>query len=164
MPRLVALTSAAIACIVAPVAQACLCAIGSTRAEIEAAGARAYAAADLIVDATVGEVSWRHRTVCGSPRVFGFGQAISADRPITVHRVFKGRAGSTPVLIGKETSVERFGCVVRDNSCEPTIRSRQRTILVLHREADGRYRALDMCEVEALRNSKAGQALFKRAG
>ncbi|MBN2970830.1 hypothetical protein JW805_02205 [Roseomonas aeriglobus] len=155
---------AAIGCIAAPAAEACLCAIGQTQADIDAQGARAFGAADLIVDATVGDVSWWHRTACGSPRLFGFGQAISADRAITVHRILKGRTGFAPTLIGRETRVERSGCVVLDNSCDITIRSHRRTILFLHRVAGGRYRALSGCDEQAIRNSRVGQALFKRAG
>ncbi|HET9511864.1 MAG TPA: hypothetical protein VFO80_12010 [Sphingomonas sp.] len=109
MLRTLAATGAAIACIAAPVAEACICPWYQTQAEIDADGARALSAADLIVEATVGDVSWWHRTACGSPGPFGFGQAISADRPITVHRTVKGRAGPSPTLIGNKTTVQSVG-------------------------------------------------------
>ncbi|MBM3928596.1 MAG: hypothetical protein FJ335_09085 [Sphingomonadales bacterium] len=168
MLRPFAAALAAIACIVSPVAQACICPWYQTQAEIDADGTRALAAADLIAEATVGDVSWLHRNLCRgtsiTSRLLGFGQKISADRPITVHRVLKGRAGAAPVLIGEETSLEGFGCAVRISSCNVSVPSNQRTTLFLHREADGRYRALSGCEAQAIRNSRVGQALFKRAG
>lgn len=162
MLRVTALSAATLALVWCPVADACSCVPYPTQVAADAAGERVFVAADLIVEATVGPLSTRFIAQCRTPGAVGrtIGKTISSDRPITVHRVLKGKAPRTPVLVGEPTTVEVNGCSMMSNSCDVGIESGSRTILVLHRVGSARFRMESYCSLMALRHSTRGRALF----
>ena len=164
MLRTAVLLTAALALFATTTAEACSCSPYQTQAEADRAGEKAYRDADLVVDATVGDVSAQYKALCpapgAKPRATEIGRSMTADRPITIHRVLKGKQPRTPVLAGAETTIFAEGCGVMMNSCDVGIGSSVRTVLVLHRIKDGRFRAMSVCGLMALRQSKRGQTLF----
>ena len=168
MLRPIALALAAASLTVASVAAACSCVPYRTQAEADRAGEKVYRAADLIVEATVGDVSARYKAMChgGSrkPDPATIGQKVSGDRPLTIHRVLKGRAPRTPMLAGNPGEIFAQGCGVMMNSCDVNVPKDSRTILILRKVGAGRYAMESFCALNALRQSTRGQVLFNRAG
>ncbi len=164
MSRIAAAVIAAIALTSAGVADACSCVPYHTQAEADRAGEEIWRNATLIVEATVGDTSAAYKALCPAPGTLPsartIGRTMNADRPFTVHRVFKGRAPARPVLAGAKTEVYAQGCGVMVNSCEVGIETGSRTILVLNRTKDGRFEMMSYCGLMALRQSTRGGALF----
>lgn len=163
-----ALALAAATLTTASIAQACSCIGFASQAEADRAGERVYGAADLIVDATVGDASDRYKAICTragrNPDPTTIGQKVSGDRPFAIHRVLKGRAPVAPMLAGRDGEVFAQGCGVMSNSCDVGIASNARTVLVLRKVGARRYAMDGYCSLVAFRNSTRGKALFKLAG
>ena len=168
MPRWTVAFAVIPALTAAPIAQACGCVGHPTPTAVEAAGERAYAAADLIVDATPAGTPDAYRRICfgpgNLPRPRDYGRKIAMDRPFVIHRVLKGRAPLRPILAAEPAEVTRHGCGILSNSCQVEAPESGRHILILRKVAAGRYKPLSVCEHLALRNSRRGQALFNRDG
>lgn len=138
----------------------------ATAAEADAEGERIYRSADLIVEATAGDLPERYRSICSArskPRPELIGQRLSSDRPLAVHRVIKGVPPASIMLFDNDAEVFAEGCGIRVNSCEVTIPSGHRTIFVLRRVEGNRYRMESYCALIALRQSARGRALFGAA-
>jgi hypothetical protein len=166
MNRSIAAAVAVVTVLAAPAASACSCIGHPSQAAAEKAGARAYAAADMIVDATVGGPPGSYRRICcgagGKPRRDVLGRTFTPARSLIIHRILKGRPPVRAMLAGATTQVRPEGCAVLQDTCTPVPNDGSRQILVLRRLADGRYASLSFCEITALRNSRRGQALFTR--
>ena len=166
MFRLTSTLVAALSFTMATGADACSCVLYQSQAEVDRVGETVWKDAALIVEATVGDVSAQYKALCpasGSPpRAGDVGRKASGDRPIIVHRVFKGAVPRNAALAGAQAEVFAQGCAVMTNSCDVGIQSNARTILVLNRVKSGRYEMTPYCSLMALRASKRGQALFAR--
>ena len=164
MLRIATLLVAGFGLVTGTTADACSCVPYPTQAEADRAGETIYRDADLIVDATVGGVSAAYEAMCpasgGKPRPADIGRSMNADRPITVHRVLKGKSPVAPILAGADTTVYAQSCGVLSNSCEVGIASRARTILVLKRAKGARFEMMSYCALAALSQSTRGRALF----
>jgi hypothetical protein len=162
--RHIALACAGAVVVAASVANACSCIGFPTQAEADAAGERAYRAADLIVDATPGAEPASYSVLCGAagskPRPQDVGRSITLDRPLTIHRVLKGKAPKNAVLAGQQVTAYAGGCGIMTNSCDVGIAPGARNVFVLQREKDGRYRMANYCSLVALRQSRRGAQLF----
>lgn len=167
MPHRLAIITAALTSIAAPVANASTCSGHATRAEADAAGERVYAEADLIVEGTVGPKPDAYRDICfgpgGKPRPLDYGRKVSLDRPFVIHRVLKGHRPARPIMAYAPATVSSFGCGILYQDFDEDPPEKVRHVMVLRQTADGRYRPVSGCARVALRNSRAGQALFKRA-
>ncbi|MFD1788180.1 hypothetical protein ACFSC3_11405 [Sphingomonas floccifaciens] len=150
------------------VANASTCSGHATRAEADVAGERVYEEADLIVEGTAGPKSDAYRDICfgrdGKPQPGDDGRTVSLDRPFVIHRVLKGRAPERAIMAYEPATASAFGCGILYRDFDEDPPEDLRHVMVLRQTADGRYRPVSSCARVALRNSRRGQVLFKRAG
>lgn len=157
-----------VALIAPPVAHASTCSGYATRAEADAAGERVYAEADLIVEGTVGPKPKAYREICfgpgGKPRPEDYGRKVSLDRPFVIYRTLKGSPPEQAIMAYEPATVSSYGCGILYRDFDEDPPEKLRHVMVLRRTPDGRFRPVSGCALVALRNSRVGQALFKRAG